>query len=222
MRLLRRRALPVPDSRTPWREAEFCVIDLETTGLDLRRDEIVSYGAALVRQARIPCGDVVYRQLRPSRPISVTAMTVHGLRAADLAGAPPITEALDELVELLAGRVPVAHAAWVERAFLDRALGSGGHRLNRVMVDTAGLLRGSRLDGGEAGREPDLEAAARRMGLPVHTPHHALGDAFTTAELLLALATRMEGHVAGQRPRTVTVADLYAVSKHHHARQLGQ
>ena len=214
IRLHRRAALRVPDPRTPWREAEFCVVDLETTGLDLRRDEIVSYGAAIVRHARIPCGEVTYRQLRPSRPISAAAMTVHGLRAADLAGAPPMDEALDEIVGLLAGRVPVAHAAWVERAFLDRALRAGGRRLNRIMIDTAALLRGSRLDGGVAGREPELEAAARRLGLPVHTPHHALGDAFTTAELLLALATRMERSPAARR-RTVTVADLYAVSRHH-------
>lgn len=213
MRLRRRRALPVPDPRTPWREAEFCVIDLETTGLDLRRDEVVSYGAAIVRHARIPCGEVVYRQLRPSRPISIGAMTVHGLRAADLAGAARIDEALNELVGLLAGRVPVAHAAWVERAFLDRALARHGRWLHRVMVDTAALLRATRLDGGQGGREPSLEAAARRLRLPVHTPHHALGDAFTTAQLLLALATRME---RGRPARAVTVADLYAVSRHHH------
>ncbi|GAA4465259.1 exonuclease domain-containing protein [Phytohabitans houttuyneae] len=209
MRIRRRAALPVPDLRTPWREAEFCAIDLETTGLDLRSDEIISYGAAIVRQARIPCGEVVYRQLRPSREVSVDAMKVHGLRSADLADAPGIDELLDEIVGLLAGRVPVAHAAWVERAFLDRAL-RPGRRLNRIVIDTAALLRAARLAGG-SGREPDLEVSARQLGLPVHTPHHALGDAFTTAELLLALATRMERN----RRRPLTIADLYAVSRHH-------
>jgi DNA polymerase-3 subunit epsilon len=208
--------LPTPDRRTPWREAEFCVLDLETTGLNLRRDEVVSYGAAIVRRARIPCGQVAYRQLRPSRPISVTAMTVHGLRAADLADAPPIDDVLDELIDLLAGRVPVAHAAWVERAFLDRALRPRGRRLGRMMVDTAALLRAGRLADPDTGREPDLEVAARRLGLPVHTPHHALGDAFTTAEVLLALATRLE---RGRR-RPLTVGDLYALSRHHHGRDM--
>ncbi|GAA4711491.1 hypothetical protein [Phytohabitans rumicis] len=62
-----RAPLPTANPRTPWREAEFCVLDLETTGLDLRRDEIVAYGAAIVRPG------------------------------------------------------PVAQAAWVERAFLERA-----------------------------------------------------------------------------------------------------
>jgi DNA polymerase-3 subunit epsilon len=213
LRLRRRRPLTGPDPRTPWREAEFCVVDLETTGLDLRRDDIVSFGAAIVRHARIPCGQVVYRQLRPARPISVAALAVHGLRSADLVDAPRIDDVLDEIIELLSGRVPVAHAAWVERAFLDRAL-RPRRRLGRTMIDTAALLRAAHLAGPDAGREPNLEAAARRLGLPVHTPHHALGDAFTTAQLLLALATRTE-QAAGRRGRPVTVGDLQAVSRHH-------
>ncbi|MFY1671502.1 exonuclease domain-containing protein [Plantactinospora sp. WMMB334] len=215
MRLRRRAPLPTPDPRTPWREAEFCVLDLETTGLDLGRDEIVSYGAVLVRHARIPCAEVTYRQLRPSRPSSAAALAVHGLRAADLADAPVLAELLDELVGLLSHRVPVAHAAWVERAFLDRALRPYGRRPGRIMLDTAALLRATRLATADSGREPELEAAAEGLGLPVHTPHHALGDAFTTAELLLALATRMERSAAGTRRRTLTVGDLYAVSRHH-------
>ena len=215
MRLRRPVPLPVPSPDTPWREAEFCVVDLETTGLDLRRDDVISYGVAIVRHARIPCGQVVYRQLRPTRPISVAAMTVHGLRSADLADAPLIDDVIDEVIELLAGRMPVAHAAWVERAFLDRALRPRRRRLDRMVIDTAALLRGCRLVEAGADREPNLEAAARRLGLPVHTPHHALGDAFTTAELLLALATRLERTADGRRPQPLTVGDLCAVSRRH-------
>ncbi|GAA4711483.1 hypothetical protein [Phytohabitans rumicis] len=83
------------------------------------------------------------------------------------------------------------------------------------MIDTAALLRASRLADPAAGREPDLETAARQLGLPVHTPHHALGDAFTTAQVLLVLATRMERQTTSRRPRPLTVGDLYTVSRHH-------
>lgn len=185
------------------------MLDVETTGLDLARDEIVSYGAALVVRARIPCGRLVYREVRPVRPVSVGALTVHGLRTADLAGAPEIDELVDELVDLLTGRVLVAHAAWVERAFLDRALRPRRLRIGRAVADTAALLRALRLAGSDTGTEPNLEAAARRLNLPVHTPHHALGDAFTTAQLFLALATRLE------RQRRLTVRDICAISRHH-------
>jgi DNA polymerase-3 subunit epsilon len=210
-----RRALPAPHPRTPWRTAEFCVIDLETTGLDLRRDEIVAYGAAIVAQARIPCGRTAYGLVRPTRSASVAALKVHGLHPADLADAPTIDEAVDDLLGLLINRVVVAHAAWIERAFLDRALRRRGTSLGRRVIDTTALLRACGLANLDSARVPDLETASRELGLPVHTPHHALGDAFTTAQLFLALATRLERAHPGRTPRPLTVRELCAISRHH-------
>lgn len=211
----RRRRLSAPHPHVPWREAEFCVVDLETTGLDLRRDEIIAYGAALVLQARIPCGRTAYGLVRPARPISVPALQIHGLHAADLADAPTIDEVVSDLLDLLSNRVLVAHAAWVERAFLNRALRPRGLALGRAVIDTAALLRACRLVDATTTGEPNLEAAAHGLGLPVHTPHHALGDAFTTAQLFLALATRLERVPAGNKPRPLTVRQLLAISRHH-------
>ena len=37
-----------------------------------------------------------------------------------------------------------------------------------------------------------LTELASRLGLPAHRPHHALGDALTTAQVFLALATHLE------------------------------
>lgn len=215
MRFRRRTRLPAPHPDTRWREAEFCVLDVETTGLDLRRDEIVAYGAAIVTRARIPCGRTAYGLVRPSRASSVPALTVHGLRPADLADAPTIDETVGDLVDLLTDRVLVAHAAWVERAFLNRALRPRGLTLGRAVVDTAALLRACRLADRDSAAEPNLETASRELGLPVHTPHHALGDAFTTAQVFLALATRLEAVPAGHNPRPLTLRQLYAISRHH-------
>jgi DNA polymerase-3 subunit epsilon len=124
-------------------------------------------------------------------------------------------DVVGHLVDLLSNRVLVAHAAWVERAFLDRVLRPRGLKLGRAVVDTAALLRACRLVDAAAASEPNLEVAARQLGLPVHTPHHALGDAFTTAQLFLALATRLERVPTGNKPRPLTVRQLCAISKHH-------
>ncbi|MCA2219308.1 3'-5' exonuclease [Jidongwangia harbinensis] len=211
MRLRRLAPVLAADLHVPWREAEFCVLDLETTGLDLRRDQIVSYGAAIIAQARIHCRLSAYGEVRPGRASSVGALKVHGLHSADLAGAPPLDEALDHLIDLLSNRVLVAHSAWIERAFLDRALRSRGRRLGPGVLDTAALLRACGLTGGDGRYAPDLEAIAGRLGLPVHTPHHALGDAITTAEVFLVLATRLE------QARPLTVHHLRTLSRYHRA-----
>lgn len=191
----------------PWRQAEFVVVDLETTGLHLRRDDIVSYGAVLVRDGRVHAGSRVYGLVRPRRELSEASIAVHGLRAVDLADAPGLDDCVQRLTGLLDGRVLVAHAAWVEQAFLSRAFGEHGVRLDGPIVDTAALAREARV--ALAGREgePSLERLARGLKLPVHTPHHALGDALTTAGVFLALVSRL----SRQEPQTVK--NLQSISR---------
>jgi DNA polymerase-3 subunit epsilon len=192
----------------PWREARFCVIDIETTGLELDRDDIISVGVAEVVQARIT-SRFLYEVARPSRPISEAAMCLHALTADELAAAPPIAQVLPRLRAHVAGSVIVAHAAWVERAFLNRALRPLGERVPDRLVDTAALARHLGLVP-PGTHEPSLEALARQLGLPVHTPHHALGDAVTTAEVLLVEATTIE-----RRGGVATVDELLTLSARH-------
>ena len=210
----RSRTAPVEswgDAGTPWRRAEFVVLDLETTGLDLRRDEIVSFGAVVVRDGRAVAATAVYGLVRPERPVPPSAALVHALRPGDLAGAPSLAERVPDLVDLLRGRVLVAHSAWVEQAFLARALAPAGLRPAALVVDTAALAREELVVRSERG-EPQLEQVAAALRMPVHTRHHALGDALTTATVFLALVARLDA----RSPQTV--GTLTALSRRHPAR----
>lgn len=210
-RRTRRRAVPGWGSRDlPWTEADLCVVDLETTGLDLRRDDIVSWGAVLVRGGRVQVGTAEYGLVRPEAEVSPAAARVHALTATDLASAPPVAQAAARLAELLEGRALVAHASWVEAAFLRRAFGGIGLRLDGPVIDTAAMAREAGVAPTGAGApEPPLEELAERLGLPVYTPHHALGDAMTTAVLLLALGARLDARAADGATRTVrSLAEL--------------
>jgi DNA polymerase-3 subunit epsilon len=188
-------------------------VDVETTGLDLRRDEVISIGVVTVRGARIGA-DRWYSVVRPTRPITPEAMKIHALTPAELEQAPVLPDVLDDVRSRLRGRVVVAHAAWVERAFLDRALAGRRERLPADLVDTAALARALGLRR-EAGHEPDLETLARELDLPVHSPHHALGDALTTAQVLLVLATRLEAQARESGAGRLDVLDLVSLSRRH-------
>jgi DNA polymerase-3 subunit epsilon len=132
------------------------------------------------------------------------SMRIHGLRPADLASAPTLHEALDHLLGALAGRALVAHVAWVEEGFLSRALREHGVRLYGAPIDTAGLADVvlGRRPGGDPLR---LSVVAAQLGLPVHRPHHAEGDALTTAQVFIALATRLERVSGPQTVRSLTL-----------------
>jgi DNA polymerase-3 subunit epsilon len=186
------RAKP-PASATPWREARYAVVDLEMTGLDPHRDEIVSFASVPIQDGRVVIGEVNAVTVRPARMPEAETIRIHGLRPADLADAPPLVEVLDSILQALTGRLLVAHSAWIERGFLDAALRDTGLRVNEPVLDTAVLARhvlgGS--DDSDRAAVP-LSIAARELGLPVHRPHVAEGDALTTAQLFLALATRLQ------------------------------
>jgi DNA polymerase-3 subunit epsilon len=192
----------VADASTPWREAVFTVLDFETTGLDPSAHEIISFATVTVAEGRVSLADARYELVRPRRMPDAESIRIHGLREADLVDAAPLSEHLDGLLEALNGRAIVAHVAKVERGFLGAALEERGLEVRNPFIDTASLDRELRRlrQQPAAEREPiGLSAMARELGLPVHRPHHADGDALTTAQAFIALAT----HLDELGPRTV-------------------
>ncbi|MFC9555921.1 PolC-type DNA polymerase III [Rhodococcus sp. NPDC056960] len=190
-----------------WRSSNYLVIDLETTGLDTCKDHIISYGAVPIRDGRIVASDAAYSLVRSERESSEAALRTHCLRKQDLATAPSIDECVDRLDELLRGHILVAHGAWIEHSFLRRAFKCSQRVFTSNVIDTAKLASIVLDIPTRPNHSVALEYAASRMGLPVHTPHHALGDAMTTANLFLALATKLErsdGIRAGSRLITLS------------------
>ena len=189
------RVLDFPPDATAWQHASFSVVDLETTGLDPAYDEIISFAAVTVADGRIRLDDARYELVRPNQMPDWDTIRIHGLREADLEGARPLDEVLDALIEALAGRVLVAHVAAVERGFLGAALSTVGEKLRNPIVDTAALdqeLRRLRGQPAASGDPVGLSEMARALGLPVHRPHEADGDALTTAQAFIALATHLD------------------------------
>jgi DNA polymerase III subunit epsilon len=183
----------LPSAATPWREAAFAVVDLETTGLDPRRDEIISFASVPIDEGRIVVGGVRTTTIRPERMPEAQTIRIHGLREVDLADAPPLATAMELILDALCGRALVAHVAWVERGFLERALRQAGLRLAGPVLDTEALARHVLTSSDlPEGHRLSLSEAVQRLGLPVHRPHVAEGDALTTAQLFLALASHLE------------------------------
>jgi DNA polymerase III subunit epsilon len=189
-----------------WDAARFCVLDVETTGLS-RTDAVLSFGAVHVDEGRVRSSSTVYGLVRPTTQVSSESVTVHAIRPDDLVAAPTLPEALDPLLDAMAGRVLVAHTAWVERMFLGRAL-SGRLRLDVPFVDTAPLAWRHLGLPPDPERSPELEKLAQRLGVPVHTPHHALGDALTTAQVFLVLARHLAARGDGTVRALVAASDV--------------
>jgi DNA polymerase III subunit epsilon len=177
---------------------EFAALDFETTGLDLRRDAVVSFGLVPVRNGRILLGEVVYQEVAPDVPLSSRSVTIHGLRPHDLARAPSLDQVAGVLREALDRRYLLTWTAEIETNFLARVFGGGRRRWVRQTIDVLRMaILLDRLEGRHgSGERPDyrLASTAARYDLPVAEAHHALEDAVTTAQLFLVLASKLEAH----------------------------
>jgi DNA polymerase III subunit epsilon len=195
------------DSRTPWREERYAVLDFEATGLDPRFDEIVSFASVPIDDGRVVVGGASAAIVRPKRMPDADTIRIHGLRPVDLERAPELSDALDLMLSSLTGRALVAHVAWVERGFLEAILRPIGLRPPEPVIDTAVLAARVLAPSAADAYQPRLSDVARSLGLPVHSPHTATGDALTTAQVFLALATRLD------RAAPQTVGSLAAVGR---------
>ena len=88
---------PPPDN-------EWVAIDCETTGLNVRTDEIISIGAVRIVGQRIMTSERLELLVRPERGVSSESVRVHRLRERDVAQGLPIDEALKRLMHFIGSR----------------------------------------------------------------------------------------------------------------------
>ncbi|MBX3725260.1 MAG: 3'-5' exonuclease [Xanthomonadales bacterium] len=197
-----------PTASTGFDELDIVVLDLETTGLDPRRDQVLSAGWVCVSSGRIELSSAQEVPVRPHGEAGVgQSAIIHGLLDSDLADACDELGLLQILLPILAGRVVAAHAAAIERGFLRAMLHRhGGVALPNPFIDTMKLERmllegrGERIE--ERGDALTLARARARHQLPAHSQHSAGSDALACAELLLAQVENLGGH-ARVRLRTL-------------------
>lgn len=213
-------AAPLLDPGTPLAHVELLAIDLETTGLDPRRDELLSFGTVLVRGGQVHLGTARHQPVRPRGQVGHSAV-VHRLTDDSLAQAPPIEEVLPTVLESLVTQAPpgagapaprrvlLAHFATVETTFLTaacREVYASGATVGVQVVDTLEiarrLLRAQHQAPGPGAMR--LDACRRRHGLPRYQAHSALTDAVACAELFLAQAAELEA----ARGRPLTLGDV--------------
>lgn len=197
------------DTSLSWRVAEYVALDFEATGLDLENDDVISYGSVPIRDGRIVVGEQQYSLVRPTKPVPPESSKFHIIRNQDLADAPTAKQASERLIRMLQGKVLLAHASWVEIAYLRRLCKLHGVAFDSPVVDTAALSRALGMRPRIDTHEPHLETLAVELNVPVHDPHHALGDAFTTAQVFLVLAHRFDSD------GSATTADLVNVSRQY-------
>jgi len=177
-----------PDRRDqPLDRATFVVLDTETTGLEPDRgDRVVSLAGVKVQGGTVRRSKYFDALVNPGRPIPSASAALHGITDARVAGLPALEAVMPAFLRFAEGAVLVGHEIWFDLSFLEpeaKRLGLPAIASSQPVLDTRVL---SRLVHGEL-PEHDLDAVAGRLGVTIQGRHSALGDAYTTAEVLVRL-----------------------------------
>jgi DNA polymerase-3 subunit epsilon len=184
-------------SSPAWESLTYWALDLETGGLDARRDPIIAVGMLPVRAGRVRLGESYRTLVRPAdgRAIDPESVRAHQLVWGEVKDAPPIAEVLPEVDRRLGDDVLLVHHKGIDVAFLKDAYRRCGMKWRSPpVVDTVDLLvraaHRAHLARPELPADPpalNLSAAREQYGLPPYQAHDALSDALATAELFLVL-----------------------------------
>ena len=186
-------ATAFPARSADYRDVEFVALDLETTGLDSGRDEILSFGLVSLKAGRIELATAEHYLVAPLGPIPETSATLHHITDDAAAAGGALSQLLPKVLSRLGGRVLLGHHVGLEQAFLDaacrRLYGAG---FLAPLVDTEDLIRRwlERRNEAFGGHHLRLHALRERYGLPRYKAHNALTDALATAELFCAFVAR--------------------------------
>lgn len=174
----------------------FVVLDTETTGLDPRRDRIITMGAIGFREGELRLDDVFEALLRVEH--NTSAVTVHGVTRDDSRRGVAEAAALASFLEYLGDGVIVGHHIGHDVSTLNAgyervAQGPLPNRCLDTMDLTLHLERDGAFAGRPAFRDFSLDALCGAFGVVPHDRHTASGDAFLTAlvfQRLVRLAVR--------------------------------
>ena len=90
-------------------EGEWVALDCETTGLDVRRDQIISIGAVRIAGNRLLTSQRLELLVRSERALKADSVRVHRLRESDVAQGLDPAEAMRLLLEFVGSRPLVGY-----------------------------------------------------------------------------------------------------------------
>jgi len=180
--------LPPSPLSTPIHEMRCVVVDVESSGLNLMKDRLISIGAVAVVNGHIILGDSFYIVLKQPVASQKENILLHGIGgSAQIEGVPAIDALLDFLEYL--GKDPlVAFHVVFDQTMIKRAISQYlGYTLKHPWLDMAYIMPA--LNPEDAARCRTLDDWNGKFDIHNDARHNALADALVTAQLFqVALA----------------------------------
>lgn len=189
------------DLSQPLADMRWCVVDVETGGLDAQRDPLLAIGAVTVEHGRIALDASLEVGLTQTQSTAAANILIHGISGSEQRAGQVPHEALLSWLEFTRGAPLVAFHAAFDQTVLQRAVHEQlGLSIAAPWFDAAVVAPLLFPDAAPHCRHLDEWLA--HFGIAVYARHGALADAYATAELWLILLQ------AAQRDTLTTAQQL--------------
>ena len=174
---------------------EWVSLDCETTGLDVRKDEIISIGAVRIVGNHIMTSQRLELLVRPERGISAESIRIHRLREKDVAQGLPAQEAMRQLLHFIGSRPLVGYYLEFDVAMLNQTIQPMlGIQLPQPQIEVSALYHDYKFHNlppshqqGNVNIDLRFATVMKELNLPVRDAHDALNDAVMAALAFIKL-----------------------------------
>lgn len=175
---------------------DFCIIDLETTGLNTKKDEIISIAIVPLRNLSINMDDVFFTYIKPEK-FNHNSIKYHGITEKDVENAPDFKDVAEIIEAKLKNSILVGYSVSVDVEFLKRAFKKKLKKkitLDRYIdvADVEAWLMRKR--GSAVTFRLDFESLLKIYRLDESHRHSAIGDAYLTALVFLHQLSQLINH----------------------------
>lgn len=186
----RKTAFPV-DETAHIAEIRYVAIDTELTGLNEKKDSIISMGAVRMLGTRIELSDTFHQLVKPESQFKPDSVIVHGITPSDVLEKPNIDTILSEFLQFCGNDIVIGHCISIDLGFINKEMKRiYGETFQNAVIDTFHVyswLRTrvpTRTCFSSSPKDSSLYEIAKCFSIAVRGAHNALIDAFITAQLL--------------------------------------
>ncbi len=168
---------------------EIVVFDCETTGLNPKKDEIISIGAVKVKGNKILTNEALHLFVEQKKQISHESITIHQIRHCDLENAIPVEEAIEQFLHYIGNRTLVGYYLEFDVAMINKYIKPMfGITLPNRQKEVSAIYYDKKIATIPQGHiDLRFDAILEDLSLPKLQAHDALNDAVMTAMMYLKL-----------------------------------
>ena len=168
---------------------EIVVFDCETTGLNPKKDEIISIGAVKVKGNKILTNEALHLFIEQKKQISHESITIHRIRHCDLENAIPVEKAIEQFLHYIGNRTLVGYYLEFDVAMINKYIKPMfGITLPNRQKEVSAIYYDKKIATIPQGHiDLRFDAILEDLALPRLQAHDALNDAVMTAMMYLKL-----------------------------------